>query len=196
MNVKRTISAGVTSLGLVVGLAGFAGATTGSNTHTGPDSMNKVTHKASSWVHVKNNNDIRATNTNHQTATTGDAESEHNTTGGGASTGDAWNDNSMSATVKVDNSGSGSVAAMSAPQSGSFNGENNTTGPDSYNVVKSTTTSHVDVTNNNDISINNSNTQSAYSGDATVEHNTTGGSATTGDAANSNSTTLNLSVSN
>lgn len=198
MNIKRTIGAGVTSLGLVVGLAGFAGATSGSNTTTGPDSYNVVKQKIRSRLEVNNHNNVHVSNTNHQTASTGDAEATHNTTAGDAMSGNAGNDNSLHGSVSVSNSGAGSAAAaaMNMPQSSSFTGSNTNTGPDSTNIVKSSTSTNVEVNNHNDISVSNSNTQSAYSGDATVSHNTTGGSAVTGDATNSNSTTLDLSVSN
>ena len=71
-----------------------------------------------------------------------------------------------------------------------------TTGPDSTNIVKVITKSSVKVTNNNDLKVTNNNTQHASSGDASVYDNTTGGSATTGNASNTNSTTMSFKVTN
>jgi hypothetical protein len=52
------------------------------------------------------------------------------------------------------------------------------------------------VNNDTNISVHNSNDQKAQSGDATVFGNTKGGSATSGDATNTNSTNFTFSVSN
>jgi hypothetical protein len=196
MKIKRSLTAGVTSLGLVVGLAGFAGATSGSNDTTGPDSHNSVTSRTNTDLRVDNDNDIKATNSNHQSAYTGEAGTYHNTTGGDASTGSASNSNSLSASLAVDNSGSGSGVMSMPAGSGDFDGSNTNTGPDSHNTVTSTTRTNVNIENDNDLDVYNSNTQTASSGDATVAGNTTGGSAMTGDATNSNSTTINFEVTN
>ena len=70
------------------------------------------------------------------------------------------------------------------------------TGPHSVNTVSSTQTETITVQNHNDFDIDNSNHQMASSGDAEVDQNTTGGSATTGDTRNNNSTDLNFNVNN
>lgn len=75
---------------------------------------------------------------------------------------------------------------------GAATGTISTTGPDSYNKVKSEVYRKVRVKNDNDLKVGNNNNQQAYSGDAKVKHNTTGGSARTGTAANTN--TLNVSA--
>src|SRR4030095_11188476 len=59
-----------------------------------------------------------------------------------------------------------------------------TTGPDSTNQVKFENRSRVKVDNDNHVRVYNNNPQSAYTGDASVRHNTTGGDATSGDASN------------
>jgi hypothetical protein len=197
--IKSTVTAGLASLGLVVGTAGFAGAATGTINTTGPDSYNRVEHRNNNRTEVKNNNDVRASNTNNQGSYSGYAKTKHNTTGGGASTGHASNSNSLNASVKVNNSASSTRAmpAQATSHSASHGGGTIThTGPDSTNVVKHKNYSTVEVENNNDIQITNDSAQNAVSGDAWVTGNTTGGSATTGNASNNNSTTMTVEVSN
>lgn len=196
--LRATLTSGAASAGLVLGMATFAGATSGSSIDTtGPDSHNSVSHSTRSHVRVQNNNHVSARNTNDQHAYSGDATVTHNTNGGGgATTGEAWNDNSMSARVSVDNSGSGAAAMSAAAMPTSSTGSISNTGPDSRNTITTTASSDVNVTNNNDLCITNNNTQHASTGDATVSNNTNGGSATTGSASNSNSTTLDLTVKN
>jgi len=198
MKVVRKVAAGVTSLGLVLGMTGVASAMSGSNTGTGPDSYNSVRNRTHTSARVTNNNDVSAANTNHQSAYTGQAGVYHNTTGGGASTGSAANANSLSASVNVNNNGAVNAAAnaTSTAPAGSQSGTNSNTGPDSTNVVRNTVDTHVSVTNNNDLHVYNTNSQTAMSGSATVAGNTTGGSATTGNASNTNSSTMNFTVSN
>jgi hypothetical protein len=70
------------------------------------------------------------------------------------------------------------------------------TGPDSYNTVRHHSDVDVDVHNDNDLDVHNRNYQRAESGDATVRHNTTGGSASTGDTSNDNWTRVNATVDN
>lgn len=196
MKLKRTISAGVMSLGLVVGTAGFVGATTsGSNTTTGPDSVNVVKNRMKKDVDINNNNNISAANSNDQSARSGRAGVYHNTTGGSAGSGNASNANSLSANVTVDNTGA-AKAALAMPESGNFSGTNSNTGPDSKNIVKNTSVVDVDVTNNNNLTVTNTNSQTATTGSAKVAGNTTGGSATSGNASNTNSTSLTFKVSN
>lgn len=197
MKIKRTLGTGVASLGLVVGLAGFAGASSGTIGTTGPDSNNVVRHRASTRVHVQNNNHLRADNYNHQSAWSGDAETEHNTRGGDARTGNASNANNLNASVTVDNSGSASgLGNLGGGSSSNSTGSINNTGPDSNNRVSTRTTTRVNVENNNDLEVHNMNSQTASSGDAEVSDNTTGGSATSGNATNTNSTTMNFRVTN
>jgi hypothetical protein len=75
-------------------------------------------------------------------------------------------------------------------------GDISDTGPSSTNTVTIDNNSHVDVDNHNNVTVNNNNTQSAYSGDASVSHNTTAGDANSGLAENNNSTTTTISIDN
>jgi hypothetical protein len=52
------------------------------------------------------------------------------------------------------------------------------------------------VNNDNNLSVSNTNYQTASSGNATVSENTTGGSATSGNSSNTNSTTVDFNVTN
>jgi hypothetical protein len=199
MKVRKTVGAVATSLGLVVGFAALAGAAPESSiTYTGPDSYNKVKNKVSTYVKVKNDNDLRVNNDNDQTAWTGDATVRHNTTGGDAETGDAKNTNSLSVSATVNNAASGGDWRDLGGHGGGNNAESTIhhTGPDSYNKVDNETKTTVRISNDNDLRVNNDNDQTAISGDARVSGNTTGGDAETGDATNHNSTTVNFNVSN
>ncbi len=69
------------------------------------------------------------------------------------------------------------------------------TGPDSYNKVEVSTSTHVDIDNHNNVTIKNNNDQTASTGDAKVSGNTTGGDAISGDAVNSNTTKTSINVS-
>jgi hypothetical protein len=59
-----------------------------------------------------------------------------------------------------------------------------TTGPDSVNKIKFSNRHDVDLNNRTKIKVRNTNPQVAQSGDVGVSHNTTGGSAASGAAAN------------
>ena len=72
----------------------------------------------------------------------------------------------------------------------------NTTGPNSQNTITVTQTNDVTVSNHNDIQVTNSNQQSAGSGSAKVEGNTTGGAATSGMATNTNSFLTSITLGN
>jgi hypothetical protein len=174
---------------------GVAAAQTGSIENTGPDSYNKVIVKHSDTRKVRNNNHVGVENNNTQRAYTGDASVRHNTTGGDATSGDAANDNFVTTTIGVSNSGS-SAAALGGSGGGSGSGSIDTTGPDSYNKVVISDTSYVKVTNNNDVNVQNNNYQKASSGDAKVSGNTTGGDATSGNATNSNDVATTITISN
>lgn len=191
--LARATIAAVTVLGL--GVPGIVGATSSIGT-TGPDSTNTIETKEKNKWTVKNNNNLSLDSSAKQTADTGSAKVKDNTTGGDATSGDASNDNTVSAAVDIDNSGSSTPPAgfgSGGTLGGSIDGP---TGPDSTNTITETLKNTVKVTNNNNVSISNSVSQSATSGDATVKHNTTGGDATTGDASNTSSSTFELTVTN
>lgn len=195
--MKKTIGASVMSLGLVLGLSGFAGATDGTIDTTGPDSYNRIESENRVEVDVENRNDLRFENENRQDARSGDAEVRHNTEGGDAETGRADNLNSLDVSATVDNSGAASAWVPAVQNGGGGHSASiERTGPDSYNRIDFENRVEVDVENNNDINISNNNYQDARSGDAEVHGNTFGGSATTGDAINTNETRVDLSVTN
>jgi hypothetical protein len=195
MKIKKTVGAGVASLGLVIGLGGFAAAATGSITNTGPDSQNTVKSKTVNKARVRNNNHLNLTSTTSQSATSGDARTNHNGTGGDATTGAASNTHELTVDATIDNSattGGLGGAVGSGDDSGTITG----TGPDSTNVVKSKTINKLNVQNNNNLTITNSTSQTATSGDAHVNDNTTGGSATSGDVSNSSTTGVTIDLTN
>lgn len=71
-----------------------------------------------------------------------------------------------------------------------------TTGPDSTNKIEFDSHNSADVDNNNNLSVSNNNDQEAFSGNAKVKHNTTGGDATSGDASNDSLQSVAASVDN
>jgi hypothetical protein len=75
-------------------------------------------------------------------------------------------------------------------------GSIDTTGPDSYNKVEFKNRQSTRVRNNNHVDVGNVSFQSAHSGDASVKHNTEGGSARSGNASNSSSTSTSVGVNN
>ncbi len=199
MKIQEKIGAGVLSLGLVVGLSGFAGATSGAIDTTGPYSDNTIRSDTSYRVDVDNDNNLKVHNDNDQKAWTGDAEVEKNTTGGDAETGAAWNDNAFDAVVSVDNSASvanavGGAGGAAAPVHQDATIDN--TGYHSDNSIRYESRTNIDVNNDNNLYVSNDNNQYASSGDATVKYNTTGGDAVTGDATNTNSTSVRFEVTN
>lgn len=196
MKIQEKLGAGVLSLGLVVGLSGFAGATTGTIDTTGPRSDNSIRSETTQRVDVDNDNDLNVHNSNRQDATTGEAEVEENTEGGDAETGSAANENQLDAAVTVDNSASLGALGDWVGNGGDNEATISNTGPRSDNSVRFESRSTVDINNDNDLNVHNYNTQTATSGDAEVSDNTTGGNATTGDATNTNSTTIRFDVTN
>lgn len=196
LDIKKAAGIGVLSLGLVVGLAGFAGASSGTIGTTGPDSNNEVTHDSNVDMDFDNRNDLNLDNNSDQWASSGEVEVEGNTTGGDAETGSASNANSVSATVEFDNSQAASSFDGAMGGSGSNSGTINNTGPDSNNEVRYESRVDVNVDNNNDVRIDNDVDQSSRSGDAEVRNNTTGGSATSGNVSNTSSSSFTVRITN
>jgi hypothetical protein len=196
MKIQKKLGAAVLSLGLVVGLSGFAGAVSGTIDDTGPRSDNRVNVERRSTVDIDNNNDLDVDNDNDQRAWTGDAEVSDNRDGGSAETGSATNENEFDASVSVDNSSALSGLGNWGGNGGSTEAVIENTGPRSDNSVRIEERSTVNVENNNDLHVTNNNNQTARSGDAEVTDNREGGDATTGDASNSNSTTIRFDVTN
>ena len=144
---------------------------------------------------MHNNNSVSLNNNNPQTANTGKAEVEHNTTGGSATSGDAMNESMLDASVTFHNSSSG-LANMYGGNMGSDTASISNTGPNSHNEVEFKNEANLTVTNSNNVQISNTNTQSATSGSAEVEGNTTGGDATSGGASNTSSNTFSIDITN
>lgn len=187
--------AAVTVLGLSLG-AGVASAApgNGSVTNTGPDSDNIITFNNMSSALVSNTNGVTVTNTNPQAAVTGAAAVTDNTTGGGAASGDATNDSMLRGSLRISNVSAGAAALNSGGSAST--GSISTTGPDSTNVITFNNSDTSTVANTNTLLVSNVNTQTASSGAAVVDHNTTGGSATSGDASNVSTVDLTVEVNN
>lgn len=75
-------------------------------------------------------------------------------------------------------------------------GSIDTTGPDSWNTAEFDESNEATVKNNNNLSLANSASQNANSGDVSAKHNTTAGDAASGDADNSNDVSADVSVDN
>ena len=161
--------------------------------NTGPDSYNKI-ELCSNLTNLRAENSTTAniTNNNSQYASTGNAEVEHNTTGGGAGSGAASNTSSLTTNVTINNGG-GIGAGSSDP---SFTASISNTGPNSKNIIDPAGSQSVSINNKTELNITNNNTQNATSGSAEVSGNTSGGNATSGDATNTSSTTVMATVSN
>jgi hypothetical protein len=134
---------------------------------------------------------------------TGFVEVFGNTTAGGAVTGDAVNENEFAAEVVVDNTGLGLLGVTNPIAPALINdglpivdAAITLTGPESYNAVTAITNTRLDICNNNSLVVTNLSTQDALTGDATVSHNTFGGSAISGDAINRSATGVSLTVAN
>jgi hypothetical protein len=162
---------------------------------TGPHSTNKIVRKNKNVHKVRNNTRIGVNNDTYQEAVSGDAKVKYNTDAGDAATGDAENNNDTNVDVEVDNSGA------AAHHGGSDCGcagdaEISKTGPGSKNVIKSANKNTSSVNNTTNLNVSNSTGQFAGSGNAYVSGNTMGGDASTGNAANSNSTSMSFAVTN
>ena len=181
------------SSGLLAATIGVGAVQAASIHETGPGSVNKIVIGDRSSVRESNSTSVNVSNSNHQSASTGNAIVRGNTRGGNATSGNASNSNSESTSVSVKTSAPVvSVAPMS-----SDNASISDTGPDSVNKIVVSDRSSVVESNSTSVNVSNSNDQSARSGNAIVARNTFGGSATSGDARNSNwqSTSVNVSSS-
>jgi hypothetical protein len=193
--LARATIAAVTILGL--GVPSIVGASSSIGT-TGPSSTNTIHTSSDNDYKAMNNNTVSANIGANQHASSGAVTGDGNTTVGSAASGAANNSNAVAASVAIDNSS----APMPMPAAASSEADMHSstisgpTGPDSKNSITTTTTNDVTMTNNNKVDVSNNVTQSASTGNVNVNHNTTGGDATSGPASNSSSTTLNLSVSN
>jgi hypothetical protein len=184
-------AAAATVLGLSL-TTGVAAADTGNVHHM----YNRHQHQPTSTTFslasstVTNKNTVNASNTNSQVAQSGKSVVTHNWTGGSATSGNATNNNSTTANVAIDTTSSTSTPLVVTPtvdpssDSGSYGRSTNDTSIDTSKV-----------TNTNDVTVTNSNNQYASTGDAIVANNKVGGSATSGNATNNNSSSFTVSVS-
>lgn len=100
-----------TIVGVVGGLLIFGSVASAQEiSNTGPDSRNEIKISNECDVRVDNDTDVRVTNNNPQTAVSGDAEADENTTNGSVSSGDATNSSSANFNVDVNNATSPSCA--------------------------------------------------------------------------------------
>jgi hypothetical protein len=193
----RGVATVATSLSLIGGFASIAGASSGGNTTSGPDSHSSVKISMYFKTSVKNNNTLSAMNSNNQSATTGKVKVDKNTTAGDATSGDATLTNTTSVSATVDNSASSTALAVDpSTLSGGDNGGNTTSGPGAKSDVSSTVKVSTNLQNNNMLTVSNENSQSAATGNVEVSGNTSGGSATSGSATESNVTAVTFDVTN
>lgn len=184
----KVASAVIAGLGLATGAVGVVGAQVVGE--TGDDSSNNVIATNDDRRETTKSATVDAVNNNPQTAVSGDAEVNDGDDNGTAETGAAGNESELTGDVTVDqqngtnnNSGAGGTGDVSG-----------TTGEDSDNNVEShNTVRHTDERNAT-VDIVNNNTQTAVSGNATVDDGDDGGKATTGDATNKSTTSFTVNV--
>lgn len=151
---------------------------------TGPDSNQTVEVANDNTVDLENNNNTTAGVGNSQSAVSGSAVVDHNTTGEDATSGDADSDFSVSANVEHTNASSSEYALTSGDCGcGDVETTISNTGPDSDVEVSVENTNEVTVRNNNNFNLNVTNSQTSVTGNAAVTDNTTGGGAHTGNAS-------------
>lgn len=196
VDIKKLAGVGTLSVGLVLGLSGFAGALDGTIDTTGPDSTNEIKYDADVDFDHDNNNTLDLTNETNQDAASGDAKAKHSTTAGDAETGEAMNENSVSADIVVENSSSTAWSGGGLVGAHDVTATIENTGPNSDNTVDYDYDLDVDTENNNNVNISNQTNQTATSGDAEVSNNTTGGNAVSGSASNTSSSTFSIHISN
>lgn len=196
--MKKLLNLVAVPLLAVVVAGGAASAATSTNVDTtGPDSEAVVDVTNDNDVDLQNNNNTNAAVSNNQTAQTGEAEVEHNTTGEDATSGDADTEFAVVANVEHTNASSSEYALRSGDCGcGDVDTNIENTGPDSTVEVTVANTNEVEVTNNNNFNLTVSNNQSSTSGDASVEGNTTGGGAHSGGASASASVEIDHYTSN
>ena len=177
--------------------------------NTGPYSTNKIIVGGGSGCgggcggsgySVRNDNDVDLDVDTDQEASSGNAKVYKNTNGGDATSGDAHNENDTDVEVEIENNG---YHGSGCDGCGSdVDASIDTTGPKSYNRISvgddcsCRGRSGRSVRNNNNVSLSNSTSQSAHSGNARVSGNTNAGSAHSGNASNSNSSSFSVSINN
>jgi hypothetical protein len=205
--ILRFSAIGLATMGMGIGIAA---ASTASISNTGPDSSNNATITNSNSGSITNNNNLSCqgehpsfliiiqpencgiANLNSQFASSGDATVDSNTNAGSARSGNADNHASSSTSINLTN-GSGVPAGFFG---GSDNVSIHTTGPSSSNDASISNSNSWSVENTNNVAVTNLNEQCASSGSGSVTNNTNGGSASTGGASNTSSTSTNVTIHN
>lgn len=201
MNRLTRISATVaSSLALVAGFSGIASASNYSIDGTGRNSDNTIEVTRTVKTKVNNTNNVFVSNDNSQVAASGNASVLLSERVDDVRTGDASNDNDTNATVHVDNSSSAEMAAHVASHAANWGHDSNysirDTGNNSDNKIEVKSKVHTQVTNNNTVTVENTNSQAAVSGDATVVLSERVSDVSTGNATNSNASSFEVHVSN
>lgn len=163
---------------------------------TGPHSVNVISSSNSKRFSSNITNNVRATNSNTQTARSGGVIVTGNTlvTGVGGS-GNAANFNSGVNNVGISNS---------SPSWGGSNwgnggggGSISTTGPGSFNLIRSNSSNRFTQTTTNNVSATNTNRQTATSGPVVIRGNTVvSGVGGSGDATNENTGQNHVNINN
>lgn len=186
--------------GLLAGSLGATALADGSGIElTGPGSTNVVTSSNFNLNLFRLNNRVALGNFNNQFAQTGDVFVHGNTLvhGSGLGSGSATNFNRGNNLVEIDNSGSGFMPFSSWGSGSGGGGTIFLTGPHSFNSISHNNLNLVSSNINNNVRANNFSTQTARSGAVVVTGNTlvtgVGGS---GNAANFNSGTNTVGISN
>ena len=196
MKARKIVGAVVTSPGLVVGLSGFAGATTATITNSGNHAGNTVTATNTKVTTLANNNNAGVLNLNGQAGESGNARVRGNNSGGSATSGAVMNSSSTNTSISVSNSGSSAAALAAAAPTASNTATISNSGNNVGNTVTFQDTTQTTVQNTNNVGVANVNIQLGSSGNARVTGNNSGGSATSGAVSNSSNTTTSVSVSN
>lgn len=191
--LARATVAAVTILGL--GVPGIVGASS-SITTSGPGGYTSVITKNKNVVKVTNNNSLGLSASTAQYGSTGNVKTHKNTSAGDSASGDVKNSNAVAGDVTVDNSGSAAATDCGCVGTSSPMGNILTSGPDAVTKVETTNTNEVHLTNNNNIGVDSTVSQTGYSGNVNVSKNTTAGSAMSGSVMNTSSTVLSVSVTN
>ena len=186
--------------GLLAGSLGATALADGSGIElTGPGSTNVVTSSHFNSVFNRINNRVTVGNFNNQFAQTGGVFVHGNTIvhGSGLGSGSAFNFNSGSNDVFINNHSNGSMPWWGGSGSGGGGGTIFLTGPHSFNAISSNNSNRFSSTTTNNVRANNFSSQTARSGAVVVTGNTlvtgVGGS---GNAANFNSGSNTVGISN
>ena len=191
--LRRAFAVAMLGVGLSTGLAS---AQTGTIGTTGPNSNNQATFNDSHIATLTASNTAGVRNDTDQNANSGRAEVSGNTTGGSATSGAANNTSMTSTSASLSNASANAAVAASFGGGSPDTASINNTGPNSNNQVQFNDTHVLSVVSTNPANVSNDTDQSARSGSAEVEGNTTGGNATSGSVSNSSSTSSTLVLSN